>query len=115
VSAPLSVADVLERAADLIGPEGAWTQGAYARTADAEYLDAGLIPSDATCFCAAGAIARVAGSAGMFSYADRVGLVAGFGHGTSIIGWNDDPERTQAEVVAKLREAAALARTEDAR
>jgi hypothetical protein len=32
--------------------------------------------------------------------------------GTAASDWNDVPERTQAEVVAKLREAAAIARTE---
>ena len=29
---------------------------------------------------------------------------------SGLIRWNDHPERTQAEVVAKLREAAALSR-----
>lgn len=32
--------------------------------------------------------------------------------GGRVAAWNDDPERTQAEVVAKLREAAELARAE---
>jgi hypothetical protein len=56
VSAPVEqgacVADVLSRAAGLIEPEGAWTQGAYAVSEDgiAEDDDHNW-PDDPTCFC----------------------------------------------------------------
>jgi hypothetical protein len=88
----MDIADALERAADLIEPEGAWGQGFYRRrdgrlcAADAIWLIEGRRWDDAFRF-----------------FTEFVGPV-----GT----WNDAPERTQAEVVAKLREAAVKARGE---
>jgi len=103
----LTVAEVLERAADLIEPEGAWTQGAYAR----DVLGNNLNPDEqwgpsptAVCRCMYGAVAEVARPNG-YQYLPPSGS-----WGLPGTEWNDAPERTQAEVVAKLREAAALAR-----
>jgi hypothetical protein len=106
VSAPLSVADVLDRAADLIEPEGAWSNDDVARTATGEETHAS--DPEATCWCALGAIWRTADRAGVNRYAADKPLFNLLGK--SIGEFNDAPERTQAEVVAKLREAAALAR-----
>lgn len=115
MTTPLSVADVLERAADLIEPEGAWTQGG-ARNARG-FLTWGSDP-EAKSFCALAAIARVAGPAGWRepvagqardALRETVGL-----RWDQLLGdhWNDAPERTQADVVASLREGAAKARGE---
>ncbi|UIJ43764.1 hypothetical protein LZK98_11745 [Sphingomonas cannabina] len=95
----LSVADVLERAADLIEPEGKWTQ-----------KNGGV---RGVCWCASTAIGA-AHPDGIALDAQRffANLISP-GGGLAIVRiwcWNDAPERTQAEVVAKLREAAALAR-----
>lgn len=103
----MNVADILERAADLIEPEGAWTQGAFAVSATGERLNEQA--PEAVCWCVAGAISRAAGS----FYSG--GASAARDHLRAIIQdtlphWNDAPERTQAEVVSKLREAAAKAR-----
>jgi hypothetical protein len=107
----LAVADVLDRAADLLTPEGAWTQGYSARDANGSpvFVD----DKSAVCFCMWGAIAKVTGD---LSAQDRRPIRAI----TKPLGWaatpdnlgrfNDTPGRTQAEVVAKLREAAALDR-----
>ena len=98
-----NIADILDRAADLIEPEGAWTQMDWGNRED--------------CFCMLGAVAYAAGIdpdspwSGNPACEARVPL-------TEVIGvpifelteWNDTPGRTQAEVVAKLREAAAKAR-----
>ena len=112
VSIPSAVADVLERAADLVEPEGAWTQEAYARTASRTPLGWGAHPS-AVCWCALGAIdAQQAGpiwARAAYMLADAVGAKR-TRFNSEIGAWNDAPHRTQAEVVAKLREAAALAR-----
>jgi len=101
--ANLTVAEVLDRAADLIEPAGAWTQGKWG--------------SPETCMCAEGAIFAACEASPMY---DRNRIPGAIGvltsmlpaipRGNPIAFWNDDPERTQAEVVAKLREAAALAR-----
>jgi len=104
----LTIADVLERAADLIEPEGKWTQGESARTADGQVVFAPH--KDAVCWCLYGAIAQVGGANCDFN--STTYLASRFiekGEET-LAAWNDAPERTQAEVVAKLREAAALAR-----
>lgn len=107
MSDPTTIADVLDAAADLIEPEGAWTTETVASTADGN-----SVLSDnpqAVCFCAMGAIFRCGGDpvgADKF-FGGTICPGGGWGH---IGPWNDAPERTQAEVVAKLREAAALAR-----
>lgn len=107
----LTVADVLERAADLIEPEGAWTQGAYAVGEDFTAEDDGDDwPEAPTCFCLMGAIAWVQeidrpGDIDFARFSPSLGLSVDY-----VANWNDAPSRTQAEVVAKLREAALRAR-----
>lgn len=107
-----SVADVLDAAADLLSKPGAWTQGAYARDADGNDLvsndDGVVVPLQAVCFCLYGAVAYVEGETISESKAGQ--FLEGLN--VSAIEWNDDPERTQDEVVAKLREAAQASRQE---
>lgn len=99
------IADVLEKAADLIEPEGAWTQGTDARDAAGHQVE----PNDeaAVCWCIDGAYLRCGGKWHDAGWKVLMGLVP---EGLGPISWNDAPERTQAEVVAALREAAAKAR-----
>lgn len=104
------VSDILERAADRIEPEGRWTQKANAR--DEDGLSTSCRGEEATCWCMAGSVFREAGILDDEAYealkavlppAPRIGF-------DRVVAFNDAPERTQAEVVAKLREAAAKAR-----
>ena len=103
--APQTVADVLNAAADLIEPEGAWIQGYYALDANGDSVTARDI--DAMCWCVLGAI-RVAGH---FDHdTTRPSLVFNRHIGAELMDkWNDAPERTQVEVVAALRAAAIAA------
>lgn len=104
----LSVADVLDRAADLIEPEGAWTTHVY------EDLGADGQPCS---FCVAGSVLHALG----LSYDDYdippgvSPTLLGFETWGEVMDWNDRPDRTQAEVVAKLREAATLSRSSENR
>lgn len=104
-----SVSEILNAAADLIEPEGAWTQGMFARKADGH--STGPILPEAVCFCAVGGLMRAAGGVGSLAYHDAFNRLnamarrAGFMH---VANWNDDTRRTQAEVVAALRQAAKL-------
>ena len=106
------VADVLERAADYIDEHG-WCQERYT--------------TDGVKCCAAGAINMVTtGDPGItrvneYHIARYVALETlgdvieendGWG---SVSEWNDHPGRTQAEVVAKLREVAAAERAKAAK
>ena len=111
--------DVLRQAADLLEPEGAWTQGAFSRNADGSVDFGGEegepdgVAVSPVCWCALGAIAHVTKSdptrASVFT---RLGPLWPAINGLqSVVGqeideWNDEPERSQADVVAKLREAA---------
>lgn len=108
MSAPTTVAEVLEQAADRIEERG-WTQGAYLRT-------------DGTC-CARGAIRlTLGGEVGENFDEDKLYVSDGgdfecdviwtLHHelDTSLMEWNDDPERTADEVIALLREVAAAER-----
>jgi len=104
----LSVADVLDRAADLIEPEGAWTQHVFARDGDRRTY---WQDSKATCRCIRGAVWFVAGSQRLDVENALEAVLPASGPGLSaLVVYNDAPERTQPEVVAKLREAAAVAR-----
>lgn len=102
-----TVSEILFAAAELIEPEGAWTQGTVARNALGEDVE-GDAP-DAVCFCLIGAIGKATDhhyDAAKPVY-ELLETLVGDGW---IDLWNDAPERTQAEVVAKLREAAEKAR-----
>lgn len=108
--------EVLSAAADLIEPEGAWTQGEFGRRADGSYT---MLPSlrEAVCFCAEGAIGRAAGIRDIAELGASEALIfmerfVSPGTPWAVSGWNDAPDRTQAEVVAALRAAAELAKAE---
>jgi hypothetical protein len=116
----LSVADVLDRAAEVLSRPGAWTRGGYFRSRE---LQTSVDRDRADCFCVVGAMTI---SAGRKAYPAQIeggdvgkafiaalppGAIEGTGGEYGIFVWNDAPERTQAEVVATLREAASLARS----
>jgi hypothetical protein len=97
----LNIADILERAANLIEPKGNWTRLTSAR--DAKNRSVLALSPDAICWCAVGAIIRATGF-------DRPELDLVFGMWKSVgevTVFNDAPGREQAEVVAMLREGAA--------
>lgn len=100
----MTPAEILTKAAELLEKPGAWTQGAFARTATGEKCFPG---ANAVCWCAGGALTQVspreAAVAATKAYRLFDDLVGG------LLSFNDHPSRTQAEVVAKLREAAAKA------
>jgi len=108
----MRVSDVLDRAADLIEPEGAWCQGADAR--DAHGCDVDYDSPRAKCFCIVGAINRVSGlpinvrAADHWSWETRRAFRLAAGE--MPMPFNDADGRTKAAVVTKLREAAAIAR-----
>lgn len=106
MTAPQTVADVLDAAADLLEKPKGWTQGAYARDADGRDVNPyeKWRPSpEAVCFCLYGALAHVASQAGMEKTPFLVDPLPS-------TKWNDTPGRTQSEVVAALRAAATSTR-----
>ena len=99
--------EILDAAADLIEPDGRWTQGAWAR-------DAKLKPTredgpESVCFCLYGALFRAAGQQGIWQPETHLREVLQYPN-ENLISWNDDPARKQTEVVSALRRAADLAR-----
>lgn len=96
-----SVADILARAADLIEPEGAWIQGGYGT---------GGLTGLPTCMGGAVNIASGRRPWETLRQCPAVRFINGFVGEIGVGPWNDAPERTQAEVVAKLREASNIAR-----
>ena len=108
-----TVADILEKAAELIEPEGAWLQEAYAANARGIRAtdDGHAWPAEPNCFCVLGAIHWAAKDDTPGGHVEEAYLRAlEFPNGYNVVEWNDTPSRTQVEVVAKLREAAAKAR-----
>lgn len=106
---PKTVADVLEAAADLIEPEGAWCQHDFARNRLGENTGLSEFRGKAVCWCALGATAKAAGDDHVLSHAADQALHVVVRH-ESVADWNDHPSRKQAEVVAALRSAASLSR-----
>ena len=99
----LTVPEVLRKAADLIEPEGAWTQGEMGRDHTGERVSC---RSDAAVkFCALGAISR-AGDGALEDEAAQILRDVVKPRRNDIARWNDAPGRQQSEVVAALREAA---------
>lgn len=105
----LKPSEVLDKAADLITPEGAWTQGYFARVAPGGN-SIGPREPNAACWCAFGAVINRCGNDGAAE--DFAVQYLRTTLRDSIDRWNDAPERTQAEVIAALRQAAQLAREE---
>jgi hypothetical protein len=104
----MTIAEILDKAADLIEPEGAWTRDYYAVTAVGNYT--AFMRDDACRFCMVGAVARAA-KAGAVAEIEGgpVGAFLKDFLGTKYIhAFNDT--HTKPEVVSKLREAASLAR-----
>jgi len=111
MTAPQTVADVLDAAADLLTPEGAWVQGKMGRTAKGHTVRVAADIDAAVCYCAAGALWKAAGGeAGGRLVFKAFGVMSNQGRTPGIGTWNDAPGRTQSEVVAALREAATSAR-----
>lgn len=114
----IDLADILRRAAALIEPEGAWTQGAFSRNADGSIDMCGEDDepdgraANPTCWCALGAIAHAAGydlarkSFPLEGPLKDASKALGDVVGMPVDDWNDALGRRQVEVVAKLREAA---------
>jgi hypothetical protein len=110
-AAGVAEAGVLASAADLIEVEGAWTQRVFARNAEGEETGLSECRGPAVCWCALGAISKIAGNDDLLVERAEYALMRLLRcEVDGIANWNDAPERTQAEVVAKLREAAAIAR-----
>jgi hypothetical protein len=100
--------DDLFSVADLLDPEGAWTQRAYARNAKGASLW-NLDGPNACSHCLVGAIEVVAGDDYRRELSMLRQLRVALGGPEFMLGlmqWNDAPDRTQAEVVALVRAAA---------
>lgn len=99
-AAPKTPKQILLEAAELIEQPGKWTQGAFARDHGGD--GTAFCDPDAVCWCAEGAIAKVAGGCGTASSAlAALGIVTG-----GIYSYNDAPGRMASEVASKMREAA---------
>lgn len=99
---------ILSRAADILDQPNAWTQDSLAKDSEGAYLNTATSPN-ACQWCALGAMLKASNNTDINAAANKLKQVIGMGDPFySISSWNDDPARTQAEVVAALREAAAL-------
>jgi hypothetical protein len=101
--------EILSKAADLIEPEGAWTQGAYSKDRRGNPCPLSL---RSVCWCAEGAIAAISRADHEVTHNALTFLRKQIGTRASI-AWNDAPERTQAEVVSALRKSASLAKEQE--
>lgn len=99
----MSPAAVLLTASEIIGR--GWTQGAWARDRHGAKVSGASLT--AVCWCAGDAIFTAAKQLnGDLKLVGAACKVLRQHIGCDIASWNDAPERTQAEVVAALRDAA---------
>lgn len=103
MSKELKPSEVLSQAADLIEPEGRWTQRSVARDAAGNVVHS--LQDAAVCWCLVGAVQRVSSRQAVGD--EALDYVARLRGGTW--SYNDAPGRTQAEVVQALRDASKLA------
>lgn len=97
----MTPSQVLDAAADLIEPDGAWTQYAAARDADGRGVVA--TSGNACSWCPSGAILAAACST-VVAFTAHNQFVRHIGT-SDIPFWNDRLGRAQGDVVAALREA----------
>jgi len=105
---------LLRKSAELIAPDGCWCQGALARDRNGRPHH---FSSPAVSYCPIGAIESLKGediTAALEAEEAICRLVYGESWLTKGFGtWNDDPERTQDEVVALLLCAADVLEEQD--
>lgn len=106
MTAPVS--QVLSEAADLLEKPGAWTQKALSRDASGRLVHP--FSAGACSFCMAGAIGRVVGTGSVYCEETLPAMDFVEGILDRIPSYNDHPRRTQGQIVATLRRAAALAK-----
>lgn len=120
----MTAQEVLTKAADLIEQAPKLARGAFEapawRLGTVGYVTVSDLPDDADfsrCYCAVGAIRQAAieaygdGYWATFALARVITGEPASGISSaekSVYAWNDDPDRTKAEVVAALRKAAEL-------
>lgn len=98
---------ILQNARNLLTPEGAWIQGAFA----ADFNGENVLPSDkrAVCWCALGAIAREIGD----QYSEALRVFREYLDELSITEWNDYPYRTKEQVLNTFDKVIASIFTEE--
>lgn len=110
--------EILIGARELLASPLNWTKGYYAKTQLRDQCEAE--DSRAYCFCMVGALARAAGKTTELGHEDSYQrattpeleyLVKATGE-THIPGYNDDSERTHAEVIAAFDKAIQLAQAD---
>lgn len=98
----MTPAQALRKAADLVEPKGAWLQRHMACDKYGHTVSLGA--GTAVCFCPVAAIRVACGGLTAAAVGAEKALSIHLGQGVE--SWNDDPNRTQPEVVAALRAAA---------
>jgi hypothetical protein len=116
----LSTVEVLKIARDKIGVPGAFCKGVYGKDADGHSIGGFYADElkNAVTFCAIGAVAVAMGvGGGDAGKSEAVRILAKvvanvddrFDQHSAVAHWNNDPARTQEEVVAGFDKAIALA------
>jgi len=101
--------EILKAARELLAVPERWTKGSGARNALGNPVSAYSL--DPACFCMSGAIAHITGAEN-YSLSKDVRNALNFRLWSVLHIWNDAPERTHAEVLARFDEA--IARLEGA-
>ena len=96
--------NILKRARILLTPPGAWTRRAFARGRDGELTTIGS--ETAVSWCSVGALEASAWGEDRWSAQNHLMSATNI-YGESLLMWNDNPGRTQEEVLAAFDKAIA--------
>jgi hypothetical protein len=106
----MNTLEVLREARSILGEPGTWTKGALARYENGH--PAGVHDPEATCRCLYSTLVLATARLHPSGYESptatfEAAVAAGFKGTSDVVRWNDAPERTHAEVLAKLDTAIA--------
>ena len=106
-AAPMKPSEALRKAAEIVLPPNAWTTDAFARNGNGDEVS--FDDPTAKCFCSYGAMYKAVGSVCSLILAEVEEYFCEAADARYPDLWNDDPARTQSDVVNAFLRGAALA------
>lgn len=94
----MTTLEILKAARELLAVPERWTTGVLAKSQDGSEVAPNS--TEAVCWCISGACLKIDGS-------QFLNVIEALKIGTAVPIWNDAPERTHAEVLARFDEAIA--------
>lgn len=99
MTSTITTLDILRGTRELLATPERWTQGVTARDADGQPIPPNC--EGAVSFCLVGGVRKTCGLFGVYKWRYVLAIEETLGI-TSLGSWNDEPERTHAEILSAL-------------